>query len=409
METLSNRSFILRTSDGQKSRLRRLRNGVPQGSVLSPMLFNIYIYDLPETTSRKYGYADDLAIMLRQPTWKAMEDGLNQDMDTLASYLCRWRLQLSTGKTVAAAFHLYNREAKREISVHVGDKRLEFQQAPKYLGVRLDRTMSFNQHLDDVRAKVTSRVSLIRRLAGTTWGASASTLRISTQALVFSAAEYCAPVWCRSPHVKKVDTVINNSLRTITGCLKPTPVPYLPVLAGIAPAGLRRQAATINLARKAKSPKWHILHNTIVDIEPPNRLKSRHPFNKAAQEFLCSIPEDLSTSAWLAASWKQEWESAGPSRMHRHICDPGGDVEGGDLPRRQWTLLNRLRTGVGCFRSEMKKWGLTDSAACECGESEQTAEHIMDTCPLYRPPSEAGLFHVGPETRAWLLDTELDI
>ena len=60
MEMLSNRSFVLQTSDGQRSRLRRLRNGIPQGSVLSPMLFNIYIHDLPET-SRKYGYVDDLA------------------------------------------------------------------------------------------------------------------------------------------------------------------------------------------------------------------------------------------------------------------------------------------------------------------------------------------------------------
>ena len=112
METLSNRSFVLQTSDGQRSRLRRLRNGVPQGSVLSPMLFNIYIYDLPGTASRKYGYADDLAIMLRRPTWKALEDGLNQDMDVLVAYLRKWRLQLSTGKTVTAAYHLCNRDAK---------------------------------------------------------------------------------------------------------------------------------------------------------------------------------------------------------------------------------------------------------------------------------------------------------
>ena len=409
MEMLSNRSFILQTSNGQRSRLRRLRNGVPQGSVLSPMLFNIYIYDLPETTSRKYGYADDLAIMLRRPTWKAMEEGLNQDMVILVSYLRRWRLQLSIGKTVSAAYHLNNREAKREVNVFVDNKRLECQQAPKYLGVRLDRTLSFKQHLDDVKAKVTSRVSLIRRLAGTTWGASATTLRISTQALVFSAAEYCAPAWCRSPHVKKVDTVINNSLRTITGCLKPTPVSCLPVLAGIAPAGLRREAATLNLARKAQTHDWHILHNTTVDTRPPNRLKSRHPYNKAAQEMLRSIPEDLSTSSWLAASWKQEWESAGPSHIHQYIWDPGDGVQGEDLPRRQWTLLNRLRTGVGCFKSAMKKWGLVDSAACQCGEPEQSAEHIINTCPLYRPPSEAGLFQVGPETRAWLHHTELDI
>ena len=58
----------MHTSDGQRSRLRRMKNGVSQGSVLSPMLFNIYIRDLPETTftSKKYGYADDLAILLRR-------------------------------------------------------------------------------------------------------------------------------------------------------------------------------------------------------------------------------------------------------------------------------------------------------------------------------------------------------
>ena len=347
--------------------------------------------------------------MLRQPTWSAVELGLNQDMGILAAYMRKWRLQLSTGKTVSAAYHLCNREAKRELSVSIDNKRLEHQPAPKYLGVRLDRTLSYKQHLEEVRAKVTARVSLIRRLAGTTWGASARTLRISTQALVFSAAEYCAPVWCRSPHVKKIDPVINNALRIITGCLKPTPVSYLPVLAGIAPAGLRREAATLALARKAQEHDWHILHETTTKAATPSRLKSRHPYNRRAQEMLGSIPEDLSTRAWLATSWKQEWESAELTRLHYHIQDPGDGVEGEHLPHRHWTLLNRLRTRVGRFKSSMKDWGLADSAVCKCGEPEQTADHIITTCPLYRPPSEAGLFQVGPETRAWLCDTELDI
>ena len=214
-----------------------------------------------------------LAILLRRPSWKEMEEGLNNDTNILVVYLRKWRLQLSIGKTVSAAYHLNNREAKRELDVFVDNQRLVFQQAQKYLGVHLDQMLNFKQHLEDVAGNVTSRASLIRRLSGTTWGASAKTLRISTQALVFPAAEYCAPVWSRSPHAKKVDVVINSSLRTISGCLKPTPVFQLPVLAGITPAGLRRKAATLALARKAVKHDWHILNDTTKNEVTPCRLK----------------------------------------------------------------------------------------------------------------------------------------
>ncbi|KAJ8398711.1 hypothetical protein AAFF_G00419080 [Aldrovandia affinis] len=99
------------------------------------------------------------------------------------------------------------------------------------------------------------------------------------------------------------------------------------VLAGIAPASLRRDAATLALARKAQKYDWHILHKATTTPAPPCRLKSRHPYNKAAQEMLQSIPEDLSRDAWLAASWKQTWETAGPSCILRYIRDPGDGLK----------------------------------------------------------------------------------
>ena len=132
MELVENRSFTLTTGDSKPSRLRRLRNGVPQRSVLAPLLFNIYTYDLPSTTSRKFAYADDLALLHSSGEWKELESTLSQDMTTLSAYLQTWRLKLSHTKTVAAAFHLNNQEAKRELKISNIDKvlRLSVQLPP---------------------------------------------------------------------------------------------------------------------------------------------------------------------------------------------------------------------------------------------------------------------------------------
>jgi len=74
MEMVSNRSFTLTTGNGKRSRLQRLKNDVPQGSVLAPLLFNTYISDLPTTVARKYAYADDVAIMHADGNWQAVAD-----------------------------------------------------------------------------------------------------------------------------------------------------------------------------------------------------------------------------------------------------------------------------------------------------------------------------------------------
>ena len=62
MKFVCNRGFTLTTGTGKQSRLQRLKNGVPQGSVLATLLFNIYIYDLPVTVGRKFAYADELTL-----------------------------------------------------------------------------------------------------------------------------------------------------------------------------------------------------------------------------------------------------------------------------------------------------------------------------------------------------------
>ena len=211
MELVRNRSFTLTTGDSKQSRLRRLKNGVPQESVLAPLLFNIYTYNLPFMISSKFAYADDLALLHFSGNWKDLEGILSQDMSTLSAYLQTWRLKLSYTKTVTAVFHLNNRETKRVLKVYNNGRLLPFCPTPTYLGVKLDRSLTFRHHLVALRKK-SSRVTLLRRLVGSGWEAGAKTLRLATLSIVYSAAEYCASVWCRSAHTRLIDSVLNDVL-----------------------------------------------------------------------------------------------------------------------------------------------------------------------------------------------------
>ena len=193
--------------------------------------------------SRKFAYADDLALLHSSGNWKDLEGTLSQDMSTLSAYLQTWRLKLSHTKTVTTAFHLNNREAKRELKAYNNGRLLSFCPTPTYLGVKLDISLTFRHHLVAFRKKLSSHVTLLRRLVGSGWGAGAKTLRIATLSLVYSAAEYCAPVWCRSAHTRLIDSVLNDALRIVTGCLRPTPTDHLPVLSGIQPVEVRRMGA----------------------------------------------------------------------------------------------------------------------------------------------------------------------
>ena len=213
-----------------------------------------------------------------------MEDSLSQDMTTLSGYLQTWRLKLSNTKTVTAAFCLNNREAKRELNVYNNGNLLPLCPVPTYLGVKLDRSLTFRHHLEALRKKLSTRVELLRRLARSGWGAGGKTLRISAFSFFYSTAEYCVPVWCRSTHTRIIDSIFNDALRIVTGCLCPTPTEDLPVLASIQPAGLRRLGATLFLANCAIHDPDHVLHIQLVGQRDAHlgRLRSRRPFVPAA-------------------------------------------------------------------------------------------------------------------------------
>ena len=410
MELVPNCSFTLTTGDSKQSRLRRLKNGVLQGSVLAPFLFNIYTYGLPSMISRKFAYTDDLALLHSSGNGKDLEGTLSQDMSTLSAYLQTWRLKLSHTKTVTAAFHLNSQEAKRELKVYNNDRLLPLCPTPTYLGVKLDRLLTFCHYLVALRKKLSSRVTLLRRLVGSGWGAGAKTLCIATLSLFYSIAEYCAPVWCRSAHTCLIDSVLNDALRIVTGCLHPTPKDHLPVLSGIQPAELRRLGATLSLAYRRSLDPDHILHGILSGSSDTRqvRLRSRRPFVPAAQNLLDKLARlGISASEWTNYKWKTEY-CKNASRLRVLFPGPVPGLLG--LPRATCVKLNRLRTGVERFHSSMHKWGLTPSPNCECCAYKQTVDHVLTACPIYREPhGTRGLKVLDDETRYWLNNNNASI
>ena len=144
---------------------------------------------------------------------------------------------------------------------------------------------------------------LLIKLAGPTLGASTNTLRSSALALCYSAAEYCAPVWSRSAHISQVDVQLNSTMRLISGTLRSTPLPWLPVLSNIEPPALRRKAATDKLVEKiVKHDSWPIQPDI---LSPPLlRLTSRKPL------WLDLRPVDIKNR------WRHNWKSAQMVNSH---------------------------------------------------------------------------------------------
>lgn len=107
---------------------------------------------------------------------------LTNDMEILNKYVKKWRLLPNPSKTEVALFHLNNRLAKHGINITFDGNEIANNHTLSYLGVTLDRTLIYKNHLTKVAAKIKSRNNINKKLANTNWGSDPNTLRISALA-----------------------------------------------------------------------------------------------------------------------------------------------------------------------------------------------------------------------------------
>ena len=387
---LSNRRFFVEM-DGKKSRWRIQKNGLPQGSVLAPTLFNIYTNDQPKFLNiRRFIYADDLCLATQATTFESIESRLTDALKELTDYYQRNSLNANPGKTQVCAFHLKNHLARRRLKVQWNQQELECNDFPVYLGVTLDRTLSYAEHTRKTKGKTATRNNLLAKLANSSWGADPVTLRTTALALSYSTAEYCCPVWGRSCHAKKVDAELNNACRIVTGNLRPTPLPSLYRLAGIAPPEIRRDVMTKTEKFKQEIDERHPLHG---HVPAPGRLKSRNSF-LTTESLNTSLAYDHKIERWL------EWDQA---PCNNALQSPTEQLPRGTaLKRKDWVTLNRARAKVGRTGKNLHRWGLKPSSECSCGHESQTMEHILEDCELGPAISDSDLLECSDAALEWI-------
>ena len=148
-----------------KSRSFRVRRGAPQGSVLGPVLFSLFINDLPASLPSSVScslYADDLAIWSSSPSVPTAVEATQGALFRLERWSECWCLPLNLSKCEASFFSVDPHQANLQPNLLLLGSRLRFNPTPTFLGVTFDRTLSFYKHVSSLKAKFLSRLKALR-------------------------------------------------------------------------------------------------------------------------------------------------------------------------------------------------------------------------------------------------------
>ncbi|GFX57751.1 probable RNA-directed DNA polymerase from transposon BS [Trichonephila clavipes] len=215
---LRGRKFSVRFN-GALSESRRMWAGVPQGSVLSPLLFLIFMNTIhhhihPDTNIACY--ADDIAI-----------------------------------------WHSHNDITESEKALNTTLKELSNQKVdlPTYLGVTLDPELRFSKYIEQTTNKALGKLNILRKLCGTSWGSRPQTLKSTFCTVIRPVLEYATPIWTpASISVKrKLDSVQHRAAKIIIGAVSSTNNEKAEQECGLPPLESRRKLATIKFTNKLRS------------------------------------------------------------------------------------------------------------------------------------------------------------
>ena len=220
---LNGRTFQVRVNDAL-STAAPIVTGVPQGSSISPILFSIFINDIPMESkpgeSYSLLYADDLTQSFFFDKVKIKDEVISGRVRTylfnIEVWLCKWRMKMAPSKCNYTVF-AHRNSTKNKFSFRLFGEEIPHEKTPVSLGVTFDECLNFESHVATIRSKCAKRLNVIKILSHRSWRLSRSTLISIYKSLIVSVLDYSAFIYPRlADRLKEtIQAIQNNAVRLI--------------------------------------------------------------------------------------------------------------------------------------------------------------------------------------------------
>ena len=328
---LQNRQARVRLH-GATSSNRTFRQGVPQGCVLSPLLFLFFIDNLADQLltadperARKLVFslfADDVTILARHRSREEAAKEAQWAVDIVSKWSGRWKLELNASKSEVTFFSTLRKEANHIPSVNIDGVPIPFNPNPKLLGVTFDRELTFGPHVKRVSKEAVSKTKLLAAVGNSKWGWKKDNLTPLYYAYVRSKLDYSGPgwqPWLSKTNIKVLEATQNKALRTITGQLKGSPVEALRYETGVESYKTRIKRTTLRSVEQAKRlPPTHPRAVALAQaVTPRNARRSwARRGNHLSSKF---IPPEGGNRAPIILHSKPPWEQMSRISIFPHL------------------------------------------------------------------------------------------
>ena len=276
--------------NGVLSRSRKFVQGLPQGSVLAPVLFLLYINSLAEALPKTITpllYADDVAILATHSA-RAQVAALAQGaIDKVVEWAEDYKLTLNKSKSEAIPFSMDTGDARGwSPGLLIGGEDLKISKTAGFLGVRFDRALTFGDHVATIKTRAAGKLRMLAAVAHSSWGWRKSDLKKVFLSHIGSLIHYAGSgwqPWLSASRVRDLQMLQNRALRIITTQAASSPEEALHAETRILPVAQTIRAALLRSREKAlRLPRDHP-RRVAFEGSCPQRLKRRGARAKALE------------------------------------------------------------------------------------------------------------------------------